>query len=301
MSNLLPVNQDQNVTEHRNMFVGGSDIATILGINPYKTQYELAREKVGIVKSDFKGNEYTQYGNIMEPQIREYINMVNQTQFQPATKVDKSRSIRSNTDGYDVENDMILEIKTHGAKPTVKVYEAQMQLYMAQFGCDIGWLALYKRPDNFDAEFDSDRLKIEVVNRDDEYVSKIMEAIETFWIRCEFLKENPEATETDFYNFGQDEVALIANQVSKLELQLAQMKDIENKYKELKNRLYDAMEQYDVKKFETDHVTITRILPSERKSIDSKRLKEERPDVAAEYEKVSKVAGSVRIKLKEAN
>lgn len=63
--------QDVNVTENRNLYVGGSDVPTILGINKYKTQYELALEKTGIQPSEFTGNEYTEYGNKLEPQIRE--------------------------------------------------------------------------------------------------------------------------------------------------------------------------------------------------------------------------------------
>lgn len=298
---LLPVDNDPNVKQNRHLYVGGSDVPTILGLNKYKTQYELAREKVGIVQSEFKGNEYTQYGNIMEPQIRDYVNAVNETNFVPDTRVDNELGVRSNTDGWDKEADLILEIKTHGKNPTIKVYEAQMQLYMYQFDCNYGWLALYTRPMDFDAEFDSTRLQIQLVERDNEYIEKILEAIETFWIRCEFLKENPNATEQEYYNFGQNEVQVIANQVSKLELQIASFKEIEKQYKEAKQKLHDAMEEYDIKKFETEHVTITRVLPGTRETIDSKKLKEEHPDIAAMYTKVSKTKGSVRIKLKEAN
>lgn len=297
--NLLPNVIDPNVTTNRNKYVGGSDIPTILGINPYKTQFELAQEKVGIKKSEFKGNEYTQYGNMMEPQIRDYVNAVNQTKFHPNTRIDDEIGIRSNTDGWDHEYNLILEIKTHGKKPTMKVYEAQMQLYMYQFGANGGWLALYERPSDFDTEFDPDRLEIVEVARDDEYIQKILDAIETFWIRCEFLKENPNATEEDYLNFGQNEVQIFANQVSQLELQLAGFKQLEKQYKEAKQKLHDAMEAYDIKKYETDVVTITRILPGERKSFDSARFKKEHPELAKEYEKVSKTKGSVRITVRE--
>lgn len=297
--NLLPNVIDPNVTTNRNKYVGGSDIPTILGINPYKTQFELAQEKVGIKKSEFKGNEYTQYGNMMEPQIRDYVNAVNQTKFHPNTRIDDEIGIRSNTDGWDHEYNLILEIKTHGKKPTMKVYEAQMQLYMYQFGANGGWLALYERPSDFDTEFDPDRLEIVEVARDDEYIQKILDAIETFWIRCEFLKENPNATEEDYLNFGQNEVQIFANQVSQLELQLAGFKQLEKQYKEAKQKLHDAMEAYDIKKYETDVVTITRILPGERKSFDSTRFKKEHPELAKEYEKVSKTKGSVRITVRE--
>ncbi|MDK8230763.1 YqaJ viral recombinase family protein, partial [Escherichia coli] len=61
---------DKNVTENRNIYVGGSDVPTILGINKYNSQFELAKEKTGIQPSQFTGNEYTAFGNALEPQIR---------------------------------------------------------------------------------------------------------------------------------------------------------------------------------------------------------------------------------------
>lgn len=298
---ILPVKNDPNVTNKRNLYVGGSDIPTILGINQYKTQYQLAREKLSIVKNEFKDNEYTEYGNILEPQIREYINSINETNFKPATKIDEERKIRSNTDGFDEEAGLILEIKTHGKNPTMNVYEAQMQLYMWHFGVEFGWLALYERPDDFDIEFDVERLQIKLIERDDEYVQKILDAVETFWIRCEYLKDNPEMTEQEFMAIGQNEITVVARQIEKLELQLVQFNQLQEKYKSMKKKLYDLMEEYDIKKWETDRIIITRTLPTKRESLDSKKLKADHPDLFETYKKVSTVAGSVRIKLKEAN
>jgi len=293
--------KDVNVVQHRDKWVGGSDVPAILGISKYKTQFQLAKEKTGIEPSEFKGNEYTEYGNVLEPQIRDYINAINETNFVPDTRIDREKGIRSNTDGYDAENQLILEIKTHGKTPDVKSYEAQMQLYMYHFDVRYGWLALYERPGNFDAEFDADRLGIKVVHRDDEYVQKILDAIETFWIRCEYLKEKPDMTEQEFMSVGQNELTIVAQQVEKLELQLVQFNQLQEKYKSMKKKLYDLMEEYDIKKWETDRIIITRTLPTKRESLNSKKLKADHPDLFETYKKVSTVAGSVRIKLKEAN
>lgn len=292
---------DDNVTKDRDKYIGGSEIPALIGVSKYKTQFDLALEKTGINPSEFQGNEYTEYGNVMEPQIRAYINGINGTFFKPDTRIDKKRGIRSNTDGYDAENKVILEIKTHGKSLDTKPYIAQMQLYMYQFDVEYGWLAMYERPDNFDAEFDADRLKIESIERDNEYIEQILNAIDTFWIRCEYLKENPEMTESEYYSIGQNEVAPLVDQIATLEFQLTQFKELENQYKKAKEKLYEAMETYDIKKFETEFITITRVFPTERKSIDSTKLKKDMPDIAAKYEKVSKVKGSVKIKLKEAN
>lgn len=296
---------DKNVTQNRQLYVGGSDVPIILGISKYKTPFELAKEKIGLVPKEFTSNEYTVFGHALEPQIREYVNAINETNFQPDTVINKDLKIRCNCDGADYNESLLLEIKTHGKNPTMKVYEAQMQLYMYVFDLSAGWLALYERPENFDAEFDSERLKIEVIHRDDKYIEDILNQIKLFWKRCEALKANPEMKEIDFYSISlkeeSNEIAVLANQVERFELQLQQFKEIEKQYKEMKDKLYAAMEVNNIKKFETEHIVITRILPSTRESLDSKKIKADHPELFEKYKKVSTVSGSVRIKLKEAN
>lgn len=312
LTKLLETN-DKNVTQNRQLYVGGSDVPIILGISKYKNAYELAKEKIGIVPKTYEGNEYTEYGKVLEPQIRDYINAINETNFQPDTAINKELCIRGNADGVDYNEKLLLEIKTHGKKPTRKVYEAQMQLYMYLFDLPAGWLAMYERPENFDAEFDSDRLKIEIVYRDDQYIEDILKQIQLFWERCEALKENPKMDAVDFYSISlneeKNEIAVLANQVEKFEQQLAGYKEIEAQYKQMKDKLYELMMQHKVKSFETDNYRITLVLPTTSTSIDSKKLKEEMPEVAKKYSKVSNRKGSVKItekkstakNLKEAN
>ena len=64
----------QNVKVDRDKYIGGSDIPIIMGISQFKTRFELLLEKAGLKENTFDGNEYTEYGNIMEPKIRDYIN-----------------------------------------------------------------------------------------------------------------------------------------------------------------------------------------------------------------------------------
>lgn len=66
----------------------------------------------------------------------------------------------------------------------------------------------------------------------------------------------------------------------------------------LRDELKVAMKANDVKKFENDFISITYVSESERITIDTKRLKEEKPDLWSEYSQVSKVKDSVRIKVK---
>lgn len=77
-----------------------------------------------------------------------------------------------------------------------------------------------------------------------------------------------------------------------------QKKKIEEQEKEMRVQLVKAMEQYGVKKFESDSVTFTYTAPTVRNSIDSVKLKKELPDVAAKYTKTSNVSASVKIEVK---
>ena len=290
--------QDPNVINDRNVYVGGSDVPTILGINKYKTKFELAREKVGIEEKPFISNPYTQFGNQLEPDIRDYINAVNGTNFIVNTYHNEERSIRSNVDGIDLEENILLEIKTHGKNPNMKVYEAQMQLYMAQIGAEVGWLALYERPENFDIEFDADRLKIKEVERDEEYINKIYDAIETFWVRCEYLREKPDMAEQEFMTIGTDMDKSIMK-LNKLAPEILKYKDyvkeLESQEKSLKDELYEKMTENDIKKIETPLLVVTRVLPGKTNRFDSKSFKEDYPELSDQYTKQSERKGYVKL------
>lgn len=290
--------QDPNVTQNRQKYVGGSDVATILGINQYKTAFELAREKIGLDDKPFISNAYTDFGNRLEPQIREYINTVNDVNFVVKTYVDEDNGIRSNVDGIDEVHDLLLEIKTHGSSPKKAAYRAQMQLYMYQSGANHGWLALYERPSDFDLEFDSDRLVIEEIERDDDEIDRILEAIETFWIRCEFLKDSPDMTEHEFMVVGTDMDKTVAklNAIAPRIINMKeQLKQAEKQEKTLKEELYNKMTENDIKKIETPLLTVTRILPGKIKRFDTKTFKSDYPDLYNDYQNEIERSGYVRL------
>jgi predicted phage-related endonuclease len=76
--------------------------------------------------------------------------------------------------------------------------------------------------------------------------------------------------------------------------------EIELKEKELKESLLEAMEKYGIVKWTSpnEELEVTYRKPSTRTILDSKRLKEELPDIYEEYSKVSEVASSVTITVK---
>lgn len=92
------------------------------------------------------------------------------------------------------------------------------------------------------------------------------------------------------------DVVPVLMEIQNLEIQAKEIKETQAK---LKDHLLAAMKKHNVKKWDSDLMTITYVAPTTRESIDSSRLKKELPDVAAEYTKISNVKDSIKITLKK--
>lgn len=298
---------DENVTKNRHKYVGGSDLPTILGLNAKynKSIYDFAREKAGILPNTFKGNEYTEYGNLMEPVIRDYINSVYGVNYHADTVIDTVRNYRGNTDGIDRDADIpILEIKTFGDELDVEYYAPQCQFYMETFDKDACLLVGYQRPKDFytgvdfelendksyfNLEFDENRIVTHTIYRDEKVWSEIEKRILAFKKAVEMLKENKETTEDEFNQvfFGSDLVAM-TNKVATLETQLLSLKSVEDEYKKAKEELYKIFEEKGIISFDTGTMKITKVAPTsyDTVSIDSKKLQAEEPAIYDKYKTV---------------
>ena len=304
-----------NITKNRNKYIGGSDIPALFNVSEYKSYYELAKEKAGCLRGTYKGNEYTRYGQLLEPFIRDYVNAIYNLKFRENTAIDENLALRSNCDGLDKEAGLLLEIKTNGGnRDSIEDYVLQMQLYMYQFNVNKGYLVQYKRPDDFykgfdfdiqntddwfNLEFDENRITVTEIERDDELIKEILRKADVFWKDVERLKQNPEMTEAEFY--FKNEITEYRNTVTKLsrlENELQKLKAIENEAKEQREILYRLMQKYNVKSMETEHLQITRVSPTQTLTIDSTKLKEEQPELIEKYSKISNRKGYVRIKCK---
>ena len=293
----------QDVRKDRNKFLGGSDIAAILGISKFKTRWELLQEKAGIRENDFEGNVFTEYGNTMEPKIREYVNNVYDADF-VEDKIYKD-FIRCHTDGTDKNKQMILEVKTtsviHDRASDYPYYLCQLLLEMDLYNYDRGVLAVYERPADFDETFNPMLMYNYEIHRTDwkEFLDEIWTEINTFradWLR---LLENPELTEQDFQP---QELVATANKVMALETQIEAMKQIEKDLAQAKAELKAGMEKFDIKSWTTPSgYKITLVPdgePTEKEVFDELAFSQDNPETYMLYLKpVTKKgkAGYVRI------
>lgn len=76
------------------------------------------------------------------------------------------------------------------------------------------------------------------------------------------------------------------------------MKELKAKYDEIKAKLLDEMEANNILKVDSDILTVSYIASTDRETFDSKRLREDMPDIYDEYVKITTVKPSVRIKVK---
>lgn len=289
----------KSVKEDREKYIGGSDIPVIMGISPFKTRYELLLEKAGLKEDTFEGNEYTEYGNTMEPKIRDFINQKYEYNFvETKTIVD---DCRYHADGDDEEKETMLEIKTT-SKTYSNVRECKLYLVQLLKGMMLkkykkGKLAVYFRVDNwdesmhvkehcFDYEFNEEYLAIYDIDIKDyeDWCNEINQAVEQFRIDLQKLKENPFLTEEDLLPI---DLTKISYEIIALENKLKEYKKMEQEQKELKEQLKKAMEEKGIKSWQTPNgAKITLVEDGKDKEVmkfNEKKFMEENQDIYNNY------------------
>jgi predicted phage-related endonuclease len=284
------------VNKDREKYIGGSDIPVIMNLSPFKSRFDLLLEKAGYKTSNFEGNIYTEYGNTMEPKIREFINKTHDTDFTEGKHVreaaeDEIIGVRIHTDG---ENDnCILEVKTtstiHDSIDEYKIYLVQLLFYMVNTGKPYGLLAVYDRPEDLSGEFHVDRLQLFNISLENytELCSEISDACERFIEDLAKVKDNPFITEDELLP---SDITEITRRILAFEDQIKYMKDVEAQIKREKARLKSAMEAASVKSWTTPNgYKITLVPDSEDKAVEEEylnleQMKKDLPDLFISYD-----------------
>ena len=299
-----------NVTIDRHKYIGGSDLPTILGLNAKygKSIFEFAKEKAGIIPNDFKGNQFTKYGQLMEPVIRDYINSKYGVNYVEDTVIDNKKRYRGNTDGIDRTAQIsIIEIKTFGEKLDVDYYTPQCLFYMKTFDVLAVRLIGYQRPSDFytgidydlehddfyfNLEFDESRIEEHIIYFDEDAWKTIEKNIKRFQKVVEKLKENPDMSEEEFNDefYGNDLISLM-KQRTKLETITLELKEAEEESKKLSEKIYDIFDERGIISLDLGNVKFTKVEPTsyETVSIDSAKLKEDHEDIYEQYKMVKTI------------
>ncbi|WEX19542.1 MAG: YqaJ viral recombinase family protein [Candidatus Phytoplasma asteris] len=127
---------------HRKKYINASEVAAIMGLNPFETKEQLLKRKV--FGTPIEDNEAMKRGRILEPQARNFFNQTQKMQFEP--KVFVKDFMSASLDGWDAQSQSLLEIKcpisfasytwqsflNEGKIPTIYYAQLQAQIYCSQ-------------------------------------------------------------------------------------------------------------------------------------------------------------------------
>lgn len=294
--------------EERRKLIGGSDVAAILGISPFKTAYQIYQEKRKEVE-DWQGNESTDWGKRMEPAIRQWYSDTTGRNVRLPDKIiynEKYPFMGASLDGF-TDDGRIVEIKTArsgkgwgepGTDEIPDYYAAQCHHYMAVTGLDVvdipvsimgGSPVLYEIP------------------ADKEIQEMIIDAEANFWQRVVDGNPPDPVTYVDAVaRFGQNktEGIVIAGRdaVEYAEALYAVRSEIdvlEAKEKELKGKLIITLgDKGDVLIDDGENVLLTYKIAKGKSGLDVKLLEKEMPDIYKKYFKTGNPSRRFLLKLK---
>jgi predicted phage-related endonuclease len=186
--------EEQQIIVKSGEYLGASEVNTIMN-QKYRSIYNLSQEKVGIIPKKDVNNQFTRYGQEIEPYI---INHIEKQGY--IFDVEKRRchdyKLSGIVDGIDKEKEVILEVKTYFNNPDLESYINQINVYFHIWNYKKAILAIYQKNDKFDSR------NIETYNilRDNERIENILKSVEMFWNKCNILKLNPEMKKKEFDN-----------------------------------------------------------------------------------------------------
>lgn len=293
--------------KERQKGIGGSDVGAIMGVNRWKSPFEIYVDKTEDITEVKESGELSYWGNTLEEVVaREFsIRTGKRVRKDNRQLVHKTHKfMMGNIDRRIVGENALLECTTVNAfrakewdgEEIPPSYILQCQHYMEVMGSDNCYIA---------ALIGGQKFIYKKIERDDELISMIVEAEKDFWINHVEKRIPPKLDGSEaaskylsktFKNIDKSlEVNLKAEYMNKINEYLNiknQMKNLDEALKTIENNLKNELgnaEKGIVEKFQVIWKGIT----SNR--IDSKVLKEKYPEV---YKEVCKQSISRRFEIK---
>ncbi|MEK5108189.1 YqaJ viral recombinase family protein [Cytobacillus sp. FSL K6-0129] len=296
--------------QERSKGIGGSDASIILGLNKYKTAFELWLEKTGQVELTEISSEAAYWGNEMEEVVAK--------EFEKRTEKKVRRRnymfshpdhhfIKANIDREVMKESALLECKTASAYLKAEwegdeipaSYLVQVQHYLAVTGKEKAYIAVLIGGNHFTWK---------EIERDDELIQMIIDAEVNFWEKHVIGFVPPEldgssAAELylkEKYNKAEEgkEIVLPSNYKEML-LSYEQIKNdeklIQTAKKDIENKIKAELKDAEVGLVDTHIITWKNVVSNR---VDTKALKEKFPDI---YKEVIKPSTSRRFGIKELN
>lgn len=174
--------------------IGGSDAATVLGLNPYSSPYALWAEKTGaIIPADISTKEAVRLGHVLEPYVAQRFTEITGKKVRRENYILKNSDYpwaHANVDRLVIGEKAGLECKTTSALNLKKFkggeypanYYCQCMHYLAVTGLDQWYLAVL---------IGNQEVRVFTIERDEEEIAALMEAEQRFWSCVESRQAPP--------------------------------------------------------------------------------------------------------------
>ena len=288
-------NEVEWLAERRNG-VGGSDVAAIMGLNPWRTAYEVWLEKTGqAVPEDISDKPAVHWGKILEPVIgSEYKRLHPDRKVQRVNAIVRSISrpwaqASLDYEVYDPELGWgVLEIKTAGSRSEGSwdngipvYYQTQATHYLSVTGRDYYDLAVLIGGQDY-REYR--------IMRDEGDVDVVERAVDDFWSHNVVAGQEPpfrggeSKAVAELHPKANDEWLNADAEMENLIISYNSSKEMERRYKELADAQGAKLKSMigDNRGIKSMNGTLTWVR-SENTSIDRKGLEDEYPEIAAMF------------------
>lgn len=301
----------QEWLEDRRKGIGGSDVATILGLNKYKSVYQLWLEKTGQVEVTSAQSEAAYWGNTLEEVVAEEFSKRTGKKVRRRNRVfehSKYPFLRANIDRDIVGENAVLECKTANQylanewdDDEIPIqYICQVQHYMNVLNLDYVYFAVL---------IGGQKFVWKKMERDQELIDMITEKLVEFWTEnvekgiepaIDGLKATSDFLTQRYLDTDESETELNAvfdEKIANLAHLKGDKKIIEENITLLENELKQALGKSDA----TIGITPNNIVSwkkTQSKRLDKKKLIEKYPDIAAD-EDIYSVSTTKRLTIKK--
>ena len=279
----------------RTMGIGGSDASVIAGVNPYRSVFQLWKEKTGQEEPEEKGSEYTHFGSLLEPVIKREFTRRTGLKVRNRYAILQSEEypfMLADLDGIIYENHKmcIFEAKTASAykkeiweQGVPLEYLYQIQHYMAVTGAEKTYIAALVGGNHF--------LYHEVC-RDEAMIQDIVQMEKDFWenhvltgkepqadgskATAEYLEEAYGTSNGKIVELPKESLALF-EQYDLISAQLTQLKEAKE---EVTNKMKNYLKENEKGVIGDRQVTWKSVTST---AFDRKRLEQERQEIYQEY------------------
>lgn len=277
--------------------IGGSDVATILGLNKWKSPYQLWLEKTDQITLDDNAGEAAYWGTALEPLVANRFSEVTGKKVRRRNQVFEHTDypfLRANIDRDIVGEDAILECKTanqflakewEGDEIPLQ-YICQVQHYMNVLDREYSYFAVL---------IGGQRFIWKRIDRDQEAIDAITERLVEFWEENVLKMIPPEIDGSDatseflrkqYADPGENEIELPSrfDELTKLKNDYKdRMKELKMKCDEVDNQVIQLLSQKDASVGYSPSFVYT-YKPQIRTTLQRKKLEEKYPEIASDSE-----------------